>query len=306
MKFSENELILLTKSDAGGFGVSTYSQALEFCKKVTTSHYENFPVASILIPKSLRNHIYAIYSFARIADDISDELYHLTSSQRIELLEQFINELKAFSDSGQTKGNPIFLALTESIKISNIDFLPFERLIKAFQMDADFKQPENFADLLDYCNYSANPIGELILTLFNENTVINIGLSDKLCTALQLTNFWQDISIDLSRGRLYIPNNLLVDLNINNNDLLNPEKMDKLYICINQLFDFTEKLFIESKALISNIKNNRLKFELLLTWYGGMKILKKSKALKVEIFNKRPKLISTDIIQIFISSVFFR
>jgi squalene synthase HpnC len=173
-----------------------YKSALEFAKK----HYENFPVVSILVPKNLKKHIAIIYWFARTADDFADE-GNMSEDERIEKLNDFEN---SFNDllNGKFK-SPFEQVLHQTIKQKNLTPQLFFDLLKAFKQDVVKKRYNDFAELLYYCKHSANPIGRLILELFDIRNKEAFDYSDKICTALQLTNFYQDIEIDYEKGRIY-------------------------------------------------------------------------------------------------------
>ena len=162
-----NELYELLSISGGKYEVNSIEDAYTFCKKIAKYHYENFPVGSIFIPKKLRNYVYSIYSFARIADDIADEIKK-NNFNKIKALDQLLDLVNDFTIINSGKGNPIILAIQDTIKKKNIPISTLERLITAFKMDSEFKQPQNFQELLNYCDYSANPIGEIVLRLFDE------------------------------------------------------------------------------------------------------------------------------------------
>jgi phytoene/squalene synthetase len=164
-------------------------------------------------------------------------------------------------------------------------------------MDVKFEQPNNFNDLYTYCHYSANPIGEMLLKLFDEATDENTKLSNDICTALQLVNFWQDISRDKQHNRYYIPNELLNRFGLNYGNLL--ENQVRLQVLLDQLYQETEKLFENGKKLCYLVKNKRLKLELSLIISSGIRILEKCKNLKTEIVETRPSLDKSDFLPIF-------
>lgn len=306
MQFSKEEYIDLTELEATLFNTENIADSYSFCEKIATTHYENFPVASILIPKNERQHFYAIYAFARIADDISDEIKTLDADRKIELLNNFYNNLDLVF-KGTQSNNPIFSALNQTISKKRIDINLFKKLIFAFVWDierengnADF-QANSYDDLISYCDNSANPIGELVLTLFSENTQSNIELSNKICTALQLINFWQDLSIDLRNKRLFIPKQILNEYNIeisltedlfqlNDNDNNQTAMLDELY-------NYTEAMLLEGTHLVSKLKSFRLKLEIAIIAESGLLMIKKLRKTR-NIFEMRPKLVKFDLISI--------
>ena len=299
MKFSSAQLFELCTPDCTSYAVSTVAEAYAFCRKVTLSHYENFPVASVLFPKKIRNHIFAVYAFARIADDISDELTDLPAEDRINALNKFEALLSAENTS-----NPVFIALHKTITENNLPLVPFQKLIHAFKMDVNFRQADSIDDLLNYCHYSANPVGEIVLRLFGQYNSTTSHLSDKICTALQLANFWQDLSLDLAHCRYYLPHDLLNNYSLNKESLFLDENSVKLGLFLNELFDYTQELFIEGAELIDHLRTFRLKTEIKLTLYGGMKILEKTRALGIDTIKLRPKLLFFDVISIILKTLF--
>ncbi len=299
MKYSPDELLELASTDGGRFYNADIESAYAFCKKLTLSHYENFPVGSMLFPKNIRQHIFAIYSFARIADDIADEMTDEPIDKRIETLSNYENLI-----NGKVEGNPIFMALQNTIREMALPVLPFQKLLIAFKRDILFRQAETIDDLVDYCSFSANPVGELILRLFGLYNETTAPLSDKICTALQLTNFWQDFSIDLGKNRLFIPNIYIQKYNLIKDNLLETKNSSKLLLCLTELFDFTGKLFDEGKLLIPYLKPFRLKMEIKATVTGGEAVLKKIRKNGLNTINSRPKLLLNDIIKIFFKSIF--
>ena len=177
--------------------------ATESCLDPAQRHYENFPVASLLLPRSLRQPVAAIYAFARSADDIADE-GSLTDSERLALLDKYGAGLDTL-ERGVTPPGYIFTALSEAVRRHDLPLAPFRALLSAFRQDVEQRRYAEFAELLDYCQRSANPVGRLLLHLFRRNTAETQALSDSICTGLQLVNFLQDIDTDYVRGRIYLP-----------------------------------------------------------------------------------------------------
>lgn len=289
MKYNFEELTELSKCSSDKFKTTSNEEAFLFCKKLAQSHYENFPVGSILIPKSIRHHFYSIYAFSRLADDIADENLTTVPKERYRLLEQLESSLESSQESITT---PILRAVLKTCAETKVDIVDLKRLIVAFKMDVKFEQPNDWSDLYNYCSFSANPIGEMLLKLFDEASEENVSLSDDICTALQLVNFWQDISRDSMNRRYYIPTDLLNRFGLDYNDLRsNPLR---LQVCLDQLYQETEKLFENGKKLVYLVKNKRLKMELRLIISSGIRILDKCKSLKTEITLNRPSLGKSD------------
>jgi squalene synthase HpnC len=289
MKYNFEQLTELSKQSSDKFKTTSNEEAYLFCEKLAKSHYENFPVGSILIPKSIRHHFYSIYAFSRLADDIADENLTTSPKERYELLECLESSIESDNDSITT---PILRAVLNTCKETKVETSDLKRLIVAFKMDVRFEQPNNWDDLYKYCSYSANPIGEMLLKLFQEDTKENVRLSDDVCTALQLVNFWQDISRDRVIERYYIPTDLMNRFGLDYADLCsNPLR---LQVCLDQLYQETEKLFENGKKLVYLVKNKRLKMELRLIISSGIRILDKCKSKKTEIVSTRPSLDKSD------------
>lgn len=282
--FKLTEIYDLTEICPQLLGTQNLSDAYDYCRKIALGHYENFPVGSITLPKKIRKHIFAVYTFSRIADDIADEDYEISKEERLLLLNKFLENFENVINEKIETTNPIFLALSATISQMNLPLLPFEKLIKAFKMDVDFVRPRNTEDLLNYCRYSANPIGELILRLFGEYDEINAEKSDAITSALQLINFWQDLSVDKLKNRNYIPEN----------------------ITLGELFIYTEKLLNFGIDLPNRIKNRRLKFELKLIVNAGATIFEVIKKMDQRLFAERPSLKNLSYFKIVLQSILWK
>lgn len=266
--------------------------AYAYCHVITKNHYENFPVASMILPRKLRPAVEAIYAFSRIADDFADEKeFH---GLRLKKLQEWEDQLMDPS----LPTHPVFIALQDSIHRLCLPKQLFLDLITAFKMDVQKKQYQDFGDLLHYCKHSANPVGRLILHLFDHTNPQYLNLSDFICTALQLTNFWQDIAIDLQKDRIYLPQDELDKFSVSVEDLKEHKCHDNfkrlLYFQIERTKDFFEK----GKLLGLEIPG-KLGLELRLTWLTGMLILKRIKEANYDVFNKRPQLTKKDFIKMF-------
>ena len=184
-----------------------YNKALQFTK----SHYENFPVVSFFIKKDLQKHVAAVYQFARQADDIADEGNN-SEEKRIEDLDNYKLQLKDSLGGNNPKG--FWKILNNTITQKQLNKINFYNLLEAFKLDITKKRFEDYDELLQYCEYSANPIGQIILELNNIRSETAMSFSDKICTALQLTNFYQDVGEDIEKGRIYIPKNEMAIFNV--------------------------------------------------------------------------------------------
>ena len=179
----------------------TLAEARAWCQRLTETHYENFHVASWFLPKRLRPHFHAIYAYCRVSDDLGDETGDL--EQSMALLNLWGEELDSCY-RGQTR-HPVFVALAETIRACDIPKEPFADLLVAFRRDQRAVRMETMRDVLEYCHYSANPVGRLVLYVCGYRDEVRFRLSDFTCTALQLANFWQDVASDYTRDRIYFP-----------------------------------------------------------------------------------------------------
>lgn len=299
--YNKIDILKLVKPDGGIYKVQSVDEAFEFCRHITISHYENFPVASYLIPKSLRKYVNAIYTFARIADDIGDELTSISKEERLKALDDYDKLL--LKNDVQQSGNPVFLAIHKTMNDKNIPVESLQKLLIAFRRDVEFIPANTIEDLLDYCSYSANPVGELVLRLFNNYNEITAPLSDKICTGLQLANFWQDLSIDLKNGRVYIPSANLKkhQIELQNNSII--DSNENLFNCLNELYLQTEKYLREGYKLIEYLNYYRLRLEIKASVLGGLEIVKKCRDLGTNIINIRPKHSKSDFINIFVKAI---
>lgn len=275
-------------------------KAYQYCIRLTRSHYENFPVGSMLLPKKLRPHVCAVYAFARRADDIADEDF--PEAERIPALEAWEALFK--KSLNERVSHPVFLALRETLKNFEIPPQLFIDLITAFKMDVQKKRHETFEDLLFYCRHSANPVGRIALHLFGYQEERLMELSDKICTALQLANFWQDIAVDLKKNRVYLPQEDLVNFEYGEAELFNKNYNANFKKLMQFEVDRTQKLFYEGAQLCHHLKG-RLKLEIKCVVLGGLKILKKVKALDYNTLKTRPTLNAWDKASLLTKALFF-
>jgi squalene synthase HpnC len=248
---------------------------------LASDHYENFPVGSFFLPARLRGPIHLIYAFARVADDIADE-GNLPEAARIQQLD--MRESSLLRAIAGESVDPFFNELAGVISHHALTPGHFRDLITAFRMDARSTRYRTFEDLLFYCRHSANPIGRLLLELFGGATEESFAASDALCTALQLTNFWQDISVDTQRERLYIP---MEDLE--RFGCAHMQSGPELRSLVEFQVRRTRKIFEAGRALIA-LAPRTLRFETALTWHGGMRILEKIETLNYDSMQQRPAL----------------
>lgn len=292
----------LLEKDGGEYQAKDLASAHAFCKSIALGRYENFPVGSLLIKKTKRKHFFAAYSFARFADDIADEPIFENSREKIaalEKLETALNEIDEFAYAG----NPIFLALKNSIDDAIKTKAPFRKLLEAFKMDAEFKRPKTWEDVYYYCERSANPVGEIVLRISDSYDESAAKYSDMICTGLQLANFWQDFSVDLPNGRCYVPEQVLEKYALNEkNNLQNLKKTSKFSVALDELCGRTDDFLTEGSRLVPLLKDFRLRTEIKAIVGGGLAISKKTRALGSEILQRRPKLSKFDFAGIFLKS----
>jgi len=273
-----------------------YKQVISFAK----THYENFPVISFLIPKELRKHIAVIYRFARTADDFADE-GNFSGEERLKQLDEFENNFTGALN--ENPKNDFESALVNTIKEKNLSSSLFYDLLKAFKQDAIKKQYENFNDVLDYCKNSADPVGRLILELFNIRKEECFLLSDKICTALQLTNFYQDLQVDFQKGRIYLPMDEMHKFSVSEKSFELRENSLNFQQLLRHNISRTEKMFDEGKGLLKYL-SGRLKLEIKWTILGGEAILNKIKKDNYNTINVRPELNKTEYFYLAVKSIF--
>ncbi len=267
----------------------TLDRAYQLCREITVGHYENFPVASILLPRHIRKHVYPIYAFARHADDLADE-----AADKQGLLE-WRRQLHQCEEEANI--HPIFMALADTIRKFQLPMQLFDDLLSAFIQDLEKTRYADIAELLDYCRCSANPVGRIILYLHGYDNQRLQRYSDHICTALQLTNFWQDIKLDLQKDRIYIPRNYMQKFEVSEQNLNNPVADDNLKKLLASLIQFTRDLYRQGQPLFKHIQG-RLKLELKFTVWGGLTILKKIERRHYNVLKERPQLTNNDWLKI--------
>jgi squalene synthase HpnC len=261
-------------------------QAYAHCLAIVRGHYENFPVASVALPKSLRRPVSVIYAFARTADDIADE-GQLTAKERLERLDILEQQLDAVQQ-GQGTTNPIFAALADVVKCQALPWAPFHHLLTAFRMDVTKKRYADFGEVMEYCRHSANPVGRLMLHLFDAATAKNIGYSDAVCSALQLINFLQDVGQDYDEnGRIYLPMDEMQRFQVDEQQI----RERRNDAAMRKLMDFQiqrARQLLLSGAHLGLAVKGREGFELRMIIAGGNRIL--TKLQESEDAFSRPRL----------------
>ena len=259
--------------------------AYDYCARVTRAHTENFPVASLLIPKAMRPAVTAIYAFSRIADDFADEPEF--ARDRLGYLDAW--ETALVSASAQPPVHPVFIALADTMARFDLPLECLRDLLRAFKMDLTKTRYADDAELLTYCRYSANPVGRLVLHLFGYGDPQLLCASDAICTALQLANHWQDLSVDIDKDRLYIPQSRLQAHGVSVVDIFARRDSAAVRELIRGLVEWTAHLF-EAGAPLIDALHGRLKIEIRLTHLGGCAVLEKIRALNYFTLRERPAL----------------
>lgn len=275
----------------------TLAMAYAYCERLAREHYENFPVASRLLPASMRPHLAAIYAFARRADDFADEPGP-EASERLRLLDAWGARLEQGvtpPDANRASAGDdfIFLALEHTIRTHRLPRSLFHDLLSAFRQDVVTTRYATWVDLLDYCRRSANPVGRLVLRVAGYDDQRLDEQSDAVCTALQLTNFWQDLAIDWGRGRLYVPLEERDRANARDTDLEAARMTPEWRTALESVARRTRALFREGRPVCDAV-GGRLHWELRLTWLGGMRVLDATEAAGFDVFNHRPRLRAID------------
>jgi squalene synthase HpnC len=274
------------------------AEAYAACASVAAAHYENFPVASRLLPSAMRPHVAAVYAFARIADDIADEGRAPTHVRQAGLRawQQRLHDAAAGAPdvSGSTRDDLVFVALGHSIRELDLPVALFDDLLSAFAQDTIQHRYDSWADLFDYCRRSANPVGRLVLRIGGYRDEQTERSSDALCTALQLANFWQDFGRDWRADRIYVPREVYDAAEASIADLesgrFTREWADAIAVCV----DRTRTCFAAGRQVCDAVRG-RLKVELRLTWLGGTRILDQVDRHRTDLLVWRPKLGAADL-----------
>jgi hydroxysqualene synthase len=269
----------------GPQGAHSLREAQEFCATLVSGHYENFPVASRLLPASIRPAVQAIYAFARIADDFADEPAY--AGRRLERLDEWGRMLEDCFRGDAI--HPVFIALREAIRRHGLPADPFRDLLEAFRLDVTCSRYPDFASLLRYCRLSANPVGRLVLLLFGHDDPVLVGRSNAICTALQLTNHWQDVAVDLAKDRIYLPLDERADFGVSEEDLRAGRVTDGFRGLMAEQISRTRSLYATGRPLCDAVRG-RLRLELRLTWLGGQRVLSQIEAAGYDVFARRPRL----------------
>ena len=261
----------------------TLAEAEEYCRRLARSHYENFTVASVLLPARLRQHFYNVYAYCRWADDLADETDDPEYS--LELLNWWQQQLvDAYRGRAQ---HPVFIALITTIEEFAIPEPPFRDLLIAFRQDQRARQYETFDDLLGYCRNSANPVGRIVLYLGRVCDDENARLSDSICTGLQLANFWQDIARDYDRGRVYLPRETCRRFGYHD-EMLSRREYNEAFAAALQFEVGRAREFLQSgRPLVARMPRD-LQIDVDLFVRGGLAVLRAIERKRYNVWRSRP------------------
>ncbi len=313
--------------DADGSAARRVADAYAACARLARRHYENFPVASLLLPAKMRPHVTAVYAFARTADDFADEGQR-TDAERLRLLDWWLEVLRrTAAAAGAGPGRPgarpewpaadfqgaqavgeagvIFTALGETMRSRTLPIGPFEDLLSAFRQDVTVHRYAGWDDLLDYCRRSASPVGRLVLRIAGRADAALDEASDALCTALQLTNFWQDLARDWQKGRLYVP---LSDLDWHGArvEVLDEGPLTPAWRAVMAEMVARTRVLFDRGRPVCDLAGSRLGFELRLTWLGGVAVLDRVGSSGFDPFARRPALGGLDWGRLLAGAVLWR
>jgi squalene synthase HpnC len=263
----------------------TLDQARDYCKQLAESHYENFHVASWFLPKELRPHFHAVYAYCRISDDLGDEVGD--PAVALAMLDVWGQELNACYKG--TSRHPVFIALGETISQCGIPKEPFADLLTAFRQDQTVTRYATMEDVLDYCRYSANPVGRLVLFVCGQANEALFGFSDATCTALQLANFWQDVRQDYTRGRVYLPQKDMEFFHVSDQTLTEGIATPAFRGLMRCEVEYARGLFEEGLPLIGLVSRD-LALDLDLFSRGGLEILRAIERRDYDVLSARPAI----------------
>jgi squalene synthase HpnC len=263
---------------------------------MSVGHYENFPVASVLLPRPLRHPVAVIYRFARTADDFADE-GDRPAAERLALLEGYREELRRIA-GGRAPASPLFNEVREVIAEYDLPVEPFHDLLDAFSQDVTKARYASFAEVLDYCRRSADPIGRLMLGLYRESCDRKFGdrhvaWSDAICSALQLANFWQDVAIDFAKDRIYLPQDEMARFGVSERQIAARDTGGGWTALMNFQVQRTRAM-LERGAPLALVLPGRIGLEIRTVVQGGLRILEKIERVRGNVFRRRPVLRAWD------------
>jgi len=265
------------------------AEAYAWCGRLARSHYENFTVASWLMPRAMRPHMHAIYAYARMADDFADE------DRSLVRLDEWERQLDA-AYAGVPE-HPVFVALADTVRKFEIPRQPFADLLRAFRSDVNFSGFETLDDLLGYARYSANPVGRLVLYLFGYRDAERQRLSDLVCSGLQLANFWQDVAIDFGKGRIYFPRQDLARFGVTP-EAIGAGAADERFVALMRHEIGVARSMLRGGAELARVVDGRLRRDVLMFAGGGLRILRAIERSGYDVFRARPKLGKRDYLAV--------
>lgn len=270
-----------------------------YTRWLSTHHYENFHVVSFLLPRGLHQDFYNVYAYCRWADDLGDEIGDTARS--LELLAWWRRELQSLY-AGRPPRHPVFAALRQTIERHQLPLEPFDNLIRAFEQDQTTTRYGDWSGVYGYCVNSANPVGRLVLMLCGYRDPERFRLSDATCTALQLANFWQDVTVDLDKGRIYLPLHLFARHGYSEAELIARRCTPAFRAVMREAVDEAQRLFDEGLSL-PRLVDRRLALDLELFSRGGMRVLDKIRALDYDVLRARPAISKAERVALLLSSL---
>lgn len=269
-----------------------------YCRKLATTHYENFPVVSWLLPKELHQHFYNVYAYCRWADDLGDEVGD--TSKSLELLRWWRGELE--NCYAGTARHPVFVALKPTIELFSIPREPFADLISAFEQDQTVHEYDTFDQLRDYCRRSADPVGRLVLYLCHQYDDQNVVWSDSICTGLQLANFWQDVARDFAIGRIYLPKEDYERFGYRRSDF-DDQRTNDAFLKLMAYEVERARQFLQDGLPLVNRLPGRLQIDIDLFAQGGLRILQRIESIGYRVWDRRPKVTKLDILSLVVGAL---
>jgi squalene synthase HpnC len=254
---------------------------------MAVDHYENFPVASLLLPRRLVPAVEAIYAFARSADDLADE-GDATPAERLAALDAYESALDTIA-AGIPPTDPMFARLAAALAQHHLPLKPLRDLLSAFKQDVSTTRYADYPRLLDYCRRSADPVGRLMLGLYGVDDATSLRESDAICTALQLINFWQDVAIDIAKGRIYLPLDDLARFGVSEDDILHGRTGPAWRALVRFEVERARALMLEGAPLARRLPG-RIGLELRMVVQGGLRILEAIERVEYDVFRRRPRL----------------
>jgi len=258
---------------------------------MAVDHYENFPVASLLLPSQLRQPVSVIYQFARSADDFADE-GDLPAPARLALLEAYRAELDRLN-AGRAPNAPLFRELGDVITAHRLPFEPFYDLLDAFSQDVTKQRYASFAELMDYCRRSADPVGRLMLRLYGRSDEENVASSDSVCSALQLINFWQDVELDFLKNRIYLPQDEMARFGVTEAQIAARDTSGGWWSLMRFQIERARSMMLAGAPLAARLPG-RIGLEIRTVVQGGLRILEKLERARGDVFRRRPALKTLD------------